>query len=314
MRVVVTGGAGFIGANLCRVLSRHPDVTDVVAFDDLSTGFADNVEGVPGVALVVGSILDDDALCRAVDGADAIVHLAARPSVPLSIADPVATNQVNVTGTLAVLEAARSANTYVVVASSSAIYGDSAVSPKHEQLAPTPLSPYGVSKVATEQYAIAYQHSFGVPTLALRFFNVYGPLQPAGHAYAAVVPALISAAIQRRPLPIFGDGNQIRDFVFVDTVANVLATAVTRRVVSATPVNLASGVATDLNELVRTLGKLFDYPLSVEHLPARTGDIIESTADQRAFRECFSDIVPDDLSTGLARTVEWFRTREQPSA
>jgi UDP-glucose 4-epimerase len=314
MKVLVTGGAGFIGANLCRVLSRHPDVTEVVAFDDLSTGFAENLEDVPGVSLVVGSILDDDSLRPVVDGADAIVHLAARPSVPLSIADPAATNRVNVTGTLAVLEAARAAKTYVVVASSSAIYGDSATSPKHEHLPPTPLSPYGVSKVATEQYAIAYSHSFGMPTLALRFFNVYGPLQPAGHAYAAVVPALISAAIERRPLPIFGDGTQVRDFVFVDTVADVLATAVTRRVVSPTPVNLASGTATDLNELVRTLRKLFDYPLSVDYLPARTGDIFESTADQGAFRACFPDIVPDDLSSGLARTVEWFRERAQSTA
>jgi UDP-glucose 4-epimerase len=314
MRVAVTGGAGFIGANLCRVLSAYPDVTDIVAFDDLSTGFSENLEGVPGVSLVVGSILDDDSLRRAVEGADAIVHLAARPSVPLSIANPEATNRVNVTGTLAVLEAARAANTYVLVASSSAIYGDSPTSPQHEGLAPTPLSPYGVSKVATEQYAIAYGHSFGVPTLALRFFNAYGPLQPAGHAYAAVVPALISAAIEGRPLPIFGDGTQVRDFVFVGTVANVLATAVTRRVVSPTPVNLASGVATDLNELVRTLGKLFDHPLGVEYLPARTGDILVSTADQRAFRTHFPDVVPDDLATGLARTVEWFRASRHPSA
>jgi UDP-glucose 4-epimerase len=312
VKVVVTGGAGFIGANLCRVLAAHTDVTRVVAFDDLSSGFADNLSGVAGVSLVVGSILDETALRQVTDGAGAIVHLAARPSVPLSIADPPASNSVNVDGTLAVLEAARAAASYVVVASSSAVYGDSPISPKDEEMAPRPLSPYGVSKVATEQYANAYLHSFGVPTLALRFFNVYGPLQPAGHAYAAVVPAFVSAAIQHAPLPIFGDGRQVRDFVSVDTVADVLATAVTQKVVSPTPVNLATGTATDLNELVRTLGKFFDYPLDVEYLPARTGDILVSTADQRAFRTLFPNVVADDLATGLARTVEWFRTGRHP--
>jgi UDP-glucose 4-epimerase len=312
MNVVVTGGAGFIGGNLCRVLAAHPAVTRVVAFDDLSTGFADNLRDVADVSLVVGSILDEAALRRVTRGVDAIVHLAARPSVPLSIADPEATNRVNVTGTLAVLEAARAANTYVVVASSSAVYGDSPISPKDEEMTPRPLSPYGVSKVATEQYANAYLHSFALPTLALRFFNVYGPLQPAGHAYAAVVPAFISAAIERRPLPVFGDGNQVRDFVFVDTVADVLTTAVVRKVVSPTPVNLASGTATDLNELIQTLEKFFDYPLGVEYLPARAGDILVSTADQQALRSHFPDCVPADLAAGLARTVEWFRTRRHP--
>lgn len=309
MKVLVTGGAGFIGANLCRVLAAHPDVSQVVAFDDLSTGSADNLDDVRGVRLVVGSILDDTALRRVAEGADAIVHLAARPSVPLSLADPRASNEVNVTGTLAVLEAARAANSYVVLASSSAIYGDSPISPKTEEMAPRPLSPYGVSKVATEQYANAYLHSFGVPTLALRFFNVYGPLQPAGHAYAAVVPAFVSAAIERRPLPVFGDGKQVRDFVFVDTVTSVLAAAVARKVVSPTPVNLASGTATDLNQLVRTLDQFFDHQLEVASLPARPGDILESIADQRAFRAIFPDCVPEDLTTGLARTVEWFRSR-----
>jgi UDP-glucose 4-epimerase len=312
MKVVVTGGAGFIGANLCRVLTEHPAVTRVVAFDDLSSGFADNLKDVPGVSLVVGSILDSSALRDVTEDTDAIVHLAARPSVALSIADPEASNRVNVTGTLAVLEAARLANRYVVVASSSAVYGDSPISPKDEGMAPRPLSPYGVSKVATEQYANAYLYSFGLPTLALRFFNVYGPLQAADHAYAAVVPAFISAALQRRPLPVFGDGKQVRDFIFVDTVCDVLATAVTQKVVSPTPVNLASGTATDLNELIRRLEQYFEYPLEVEHLPPRTGDILVSTADAGTFRSLFPGSVPEGLATGLARTIEWFRSGRHP--
>lgn len=316
MKVVVTGGAGFIGANLCRALVNHPDVTEVVVFDDLSTGFAENLDGVPGVTLTVGSILDPEALNRSLDGAGAVAHLAARPSVPLSIADPVASHHVNVTGTVHVLEAARSAGAYVVVASSSAVYGDNPTSPKSEDLAQQPISPYAVSKVATEGYAGAYLQSFGVQTLALRFFNVFGPLQPAGHAYAAVVPAFVSAALAGRPLPMFGDGRQVRDFVFVDTVADVLVSALTRRVSEPSPVNLASGTRTDLLTLVGELENILGRRLDVEHLPPRPGDVRDSQADRSRFRAVFPDVVPVDLHTGLSRTVDWFRAcgaERQPS-
>jgi UDP-glucose 4-epimerase len=193
MRVIVTGGAGFIGANLCRELMARPQVKEVVALDDLSTGRAENLHGTDA-ELVQASILDTGVLARLVDGADAVVHLAARPSVPRSLADPVTSHNVNATGTVRVLEACRQASVHVVAASSSSVYGAVPTLPKHEDLATRPLSPYGAAKLAAEAYTLAYGASFGLPVLAFRFFNVYGPLQPAGHAYAAVIPAFVDAA------------------------------------------------------------------------------------------------------------------------
>jgi UDP-glucose 4-epimerase len=312
MKVVVTGGAGFIGANLCRMLTEMPAVTEIVAFDDLSTGLRGNLLGLDQVRLVEASILDAAALQASVDGADAVVHLAARPSVPMSLTDPMASHQVNVTGTVQVLEAARKTGSYVVVASSSAVYGDNPVSPKHEGLAQQPLSPYGVTKVATEGYAAAYLHSFGVPTLALRFFNIFGPLQAPGHAYAAVVPAFVDAAIAGRPIPVHGDGLQTRDFVYVDTVAATLATAVLERITHPGPVNLASGTYTDLVTLVGELEEILGRSLEVEHHPARVGDIRDSQGDGSTFRSLFPLVQPVDLRTGLRRTVEWFQAAGVP--
>ena len=193
----------------------------------------------------------------------AIVHLAARPSVPRSLADPVASHLANATGTVEVLEAARRTGAHVVVASSSSVYGATATLPKREDLPTRPMSPYAASKLATEAYTNAYAHSFGLPTLALRFFNVFGPRQPAGHAYAAVVPTFVDAALAGRPLPIDGDGRQTRDFTYVDTVAAVIADAVVRRVTDPDPVNLAFGTRTDLLTLVELLERR-------DRSPART--------------------------------------------
>ncbi|HVN50704.1 MAG TPA: NAD-dependent epimerase/dehydratase family protein, partial [Acidimicrobiales bacterium] len=184
MRVVVTGGAGFIGANLCRVLLAS-GVDEVVVLDDLSSGSLENLDGV-GVRFVEGSILERDLLDATFAGADSVVHLGARPSVPRSIADPMASHLANATGTVEVLEAARRAGgPSVIVASSSSVYGANETLPKHEDLAARPMSPYAASKLAAEAYALAWQHSYGLPVLAFRFFNVFGPLQLPGHAYAA---------------------------------------------------------------------------------------------------------------------------------
>jgi UDP-glucose 4-epimerase len=308
MKVLVTGGAGFIGANLCRELMRRPEVDRVVALDDLSTGRADNLDGT-GAELVEGSILDTAVLGRLVAESDAVVHLAARPSVPRSLADPVASHDVNATGTVRVLEACRRETVHVVAASSSSVYGSVASLPKHEDLPTRPLSPYGASKLATEAYVLAYGASFGLPSLAFRFFNVYGPLQPAGHAYAAVVPTFVDAAMRGEPLLIHGDGLQTRDFTFVGTVTAVLADAVLRRVTSDEPVNLAFGTRVSVLELTRRLAGVLGTPVEVRHGPPRAGDVRESQAADDRLRRLFPSASAVPLEEGLRRTVAWFRGR-----
>ena len=303
----MTGGAGFIGANLCRRLSSAGE--RVVALDDLSTGNLDNLRGID-VTFVEGSILDATALDGALDGATAVVHLAARPSVPRSIADPVASHLANATGTVEVLEAARRAgNVHVIVASSSSVYGANPTLPKHEDLATQPLSPYAASKLATEAYALAYQQSFGLPALAFRFFNVFGPLQPAGHAYAAVVPAFVAAALAGEPLVVHGDGKQSRDFTYVDTVTEVIADAIARRVTSPTPVNLAFGTRTDLLSLIAELEVILGTAVAVEHVETRAGDVKHSQADSTRLHELFPDVVATPLPDALRATVDWFRAQ-----
>jgi len=251
MTIVVTGGAGFIGANLCRELLGRG--AEVVVLDDLSTGDRANLDGVDA-RLVEGSILDDGALDAALAGATSVVHLAARPSVPKSIVDPVASHDANATGTVLVLEAMRRHDVpHVVVASSSAVYGANEVLPKREDLVPMPVSPYAASKLATEQYALAWGTSYGLRALAFRFFNVFGPLQAAGHDYAAVVPAFVEAALRGEPLPVHGDGTQSRDFTYVGSVCSVLADAVERRVADPEPVNLAFGSRVTLLEVIAEL-------------------------------------------------------------
>ena len=314
MKVVVTGGAGFIGSNLGRELLSRPDVDEVIALDDLSTGFRANLEGT-GIRLLDGTILDPDALDAACDGADAVVHLAALPSVPRSVLDPVASHHANATGTLEVLQAARRAgDLHVVVASSSSVYGANRELPKREGMRTAPISPYAVSKQATEAYAMSFGHSYGLPTLAFRFFNVYGPLQSAGHAYAAVIPAFVDAALRGMPLTIHGDGEQTRDFTYVGTVTRVIADAVTRTVTDLEPVNLAFGTRTTLNALVGELSDVLGFAPQVEHVEPRTGDVRDSQADNARLRHHFPDVQPVPLREGLEQTVDWFRTLPGPRA
>ena len=305
MHVLVTGGAGFIGANLCRALELAGHT--VTAFDDLSTGFSGNLDGTDA-ELVVGTILDTAALEAAIAPADAVVHLAARPSVPRSIVDPVASHLVNATGTVNVLEAARrDGSRHVISAGSSSVYGANPELPKHEGLATRPVSPYAASKLAAEAYTLAYGHSYGLPTLAFRFFNVFGPLQAAGHAYAAVIPAFADAALRGEPIPVDGDGTQSRDFTFVDTLTAVVVDAVNRQVTSDLPVNLAYGTRTDLLTVISMIDDLVDGDVTVEHGPARPGDVAHSQADDRRIRALFPDIEPVPLAIGLKATVDWMR-------
>jgi UDP-glucose 4-epimerase len=283
---------------------------EVAVIDDLSSGSPSNLDGV-AVRRVDATILDDAALDDALSGAQSVVHLAARASVPRSIADPVACHAVNTTGTLAVLEGARRHRIdHVVVASSAAVYGVEPELPKHEGLPALPVSPYGATKLATEAYALAWEESYGIRALALRFFNVFGPLQPASHAYAAVVPAFVDAALAGEALQVYGDGLQSRDFVFVGSVASVLADAVERGVAHEGPVNLAFGSRVTLLELIAELEAVLGRSLERVHHDPRPGDVRHSQADQTRFRSLFPDAEPVALRDGLAATVRWFETGE----
>jgi UDP-glucose 4-epimerase len=312
LRVLVTGGAGFIGANLCAALTRDEQVAAVVVLDDLSTGVRSNLDDL-NVELVEGSILDPETLDRVMEGIDSIVHLAARPSVSRSLGDPLATHTINATGTIQVLEAARrGGRPHVIVASSSSVYGANPALPKDEGLATLPMSPYAASKLATEAYALSYQRSFELPVLAFRFFNVFGPLQPVGHAYAAVVPAFVFAALHGEPLVVHGDGTQTRDFTFVGTVAQVLRAAIHGRVTHEEPVNLAFGTRTNLLELIELLEQLIGHRLAVEHTPPRVGDVRHSQADATRLQELFTEVEPVGLEPALRATLEWFDSTTGP--
>jgi UDP-glucose 4-epimerase len=306
--VLVTGGAGFIGANLCRRLQDDPAVREVRVLDDLSSGDMGNLDGLD-VRFSVGSILDVEALDAAVAGCTQIVHLAAVPSVPRSIEDPVRSHEANATGTLRVLEAARRhGGLHVTLASSSSVYGANPVTPKTEDLQCRPMSPYAVSKLAAEQYAMAYAQCYGLPVMPFRFFNVFGPLQAAGHAYAAVVPAFVSAALAGKAVHVYGDGWQTRDFTFVGTVTQVLREAVVSGVTNG-PTNLAFGTRTALLEVIALLGDVLAEPMHVEHLPPRVGDVRDSQADSTAVHSLFPDVQPVPLLDGLHATVDWFSSQ-----
>lgn len=307
MIVVVTGGAGFIGANLCRELCSRAEVSAVRVLDDLSTGYRANLTGLP-VEFTEGSILDPATLDRVLAGADAVVHLAARPSVPRSVLDPLTSHHINATGTLEVLQAARRAgDLHVVVASSSSVYGANRALPKAETMRTAPISPYAVSKQATESYTLAFGHTYALPTLAFRFFNVYGPLQSAGHAYAAVIPAFVDAALRGQSVTVHGDGSQTRDFTYVGSVTEVLADAVLGRVTDTEPVNLAFGARVSLMGLIEALGEAVGTPLRVTHVNRRTGDVQDSQASSDRLRSHFPRTVPVPLARGLSETVDWFR-------
>lgn len=253
------------------------------------------------------SILNFEGLKQAVEGVDSIVHLGAIPSVPRSIANPRASHDANTTGTLNVLEAAREVGVeHVIVASSSSVYGSNPKLPKNEQDYTRPLSPYAVSKLATESYALAYQRSYGLKTLAFRFFNVYGPNQAADHAYAAVIPRFLDAVLDGKPAQVHGDGKQSRDFTYVDTVCAVICQAVLKQVYSSEPINLAYGTNTTLLALLEQIETELGRPVERNHVAPRTGDVRASQADNALVREFFPEVQPVELKDGLARTMEWF--------
>lgn len=305
MRLLITGGAGFIGSNLARLALGEGIAVTVL--DDLSTGYRANLEGLD-VDFVEGSLLDPKALARSLRDVDSVVHLGAIGSVPRSIADPMRSHAANATGTLLLLEEARrSGVSHLVGASSSSVYGANPALPKGEREWVRPMSPYAVTKLATEQYLLAYQDSFDMKTLAFRFFNVFGPRQAAGHAYAAVIPIFIDALLSGRPLPVNGDGRHSRDFTYVGTVCQVLLEAAQQRLSHPEPVNLAFGTNTTLLELVEALSRVTGLTPVVEHHDERAGDVKHSQADNATLRALFPEVRPVPLEQGLAETVAWFK-------
>lgn len=307
MKMLITGGAGFIGANLAEFVLAKDAGHSIVVLDDFSTGREDNLDGLD-IELVRGSVVDPDAVDRAASGVDAIVHLGALGSVPRSVADPMTSHASNLTGTLHVMETARREGAYVVFASSSSVYGSNPKLPKSEFDWTRPMSPYAVTKLGAEGYVLAYQFAYGLPTLAFRFFNVYGPKQAADQAYAAVIPKFLDAALSGETIEVHGDGLQSRDFTYVDTVCAALYDAVVNRVVVPDPVNLAFGTNTTLIDLIEQIRLHVDEDLEVSHVEPRLGDVRASMSDGERIRELFPSLKPVELKVGLEKTVDWFRS------
>jgi len=312
VRALVTGGAGFIGHHLVRALVDRGD--EVAVLDDLSSGQPSRVQPVrERIDFVEGSILDQAALDRAIDGAEVVFHEAALASVAISVADPIRTNEVNVGGTIAVLlAAARHRVRRVVFAGSSAVYGEPRRLPLDEEQRPMPASPYGVSKLAAEQYVHVLAKLHGVDSAVLRYFNVYGPGQDPASEYAAVIPKFITAVLGGGRPTINGSGAIARDFVFVDDVvaANLLAAQPTSP--SGLTCNIATGDRTTLVQLLDAVCRAAGRTVEPIYGPPRDGDILDSVADITMAREAISYRPLVRLDEGIARTVAWYR--EPPSA
>jgi UDP-glucose 4-epimerase len=311
-KICVTGAAGFIGGHLAEELLRQGH--EVAGLDDFSSGKRENAALLarhPSFTLVEGSIADPDAALRAVAGATWVFHLAAIPSVPLSVAEPERTNAVNVGGTVNLLEIARKAGVQrVVLACSCAAYGDGPEQPKHEGLVPRPMSPYAAQKIACELYAQTYTRAYGLPCVALRYFNVYGPRQDPKSEYAAAIPRFTTRLLQgQRPI-VFGDGLQTRDFVHIADVVRANLLAATSDKAPGEVVNVASGVSSSLIDLIATLKQVIGSSaagLEIEHQAPRAGDLRESSADISKARAVLGYEPRVQLKEGLAGVVEFFR-------
>ncbi|MDN7012266.1 SDR family oxidoreductase [Methanoculleus sp. FWC-SCC3] len=307
MRYIVTGGAGFIGSNLAERLARNGH--EVVIVDDLSAGRRENIDHLlvhPRVIFIEGSVTDLDLLIDACAGADGIFHQAAVASVPRSVANPLETNAVNVTGTLNVLWAAKECNVpTVVAASTSAIYGDDPVFPKRETMAAGPLSPYAVSKLAGEYYGKVFADLYGIRTVFLRYFNVFGPRQDPNSEYAAVIPKFITRLLEDKPPIIYGDGEQTRDFIFVTDV--VRANILSMEGGASGVFNIAGGSRISLNHLASILAEITSIHHQPIYEPPRPGDVRDSLAEITRAQDAFGFSPHSTLEAGLRETVAWFR-------
>jgi UDP-glucose 4-epimerase len=302
-KIAVTGGAGFIGSNLVeRLLSKGHEITVV---DDLSTGLKSNLD-LNKITFHELSLTNRDGLAKALIGADAIVHLGARGSVPRSLKNPIATHDVNATGTLNVLEAARSNSAQVIFSSSSSVYGRNGQLPKDESMWLSPLTPYAASKLAAEGYVQAYGAAYEVPVTLLRFFNVFGPKQRPDHEYAAVLPKWIWKAMNNEAIDVYGDGSQTRDFTYVRTVLDVIEDAINRGVKTEGAVNLAYGNRISLLTTIDLLKAHFP-DLKVNFIDIRPGDVKDSQNDPVLLKKLFPDVTPTEFPVALSETVNWLK-------
>jgi len=302
-KVGVTGGAGFIGSNLSERLVSSG--YEVVIVDDLSTGLLANIDKKKTTFNQI-SIEDPKALSFALRDCEAIFHLAARGSVPRSIVNPVATNEVNSTGTLNVLEVARASGAHVIFSSSSSVYGRNTELPKDESMWLGPMTPYAASKLAAESYIQAYASSYGVQTTLLRFFNVFGPRQRPDHEYAAVLPKWIWLAMNEKPIEVFGDGTTTRDFTYVDTVVDVAISALENNILTEGAVNVAFGNKISLNMVIGLLRKQFPN-LEVTFKESRLGDVKESQNDPKLLKSLFPEVSPKSFEEAFSESIKWLK-------
>lgn len=304
MRIGITGGAGFIGTNLVRALINLGYEVSVI--DDLSNGNSANLANL-NYKFVHGSITSNKDLEEFAKNLDYIVHLAARGSVPRSIEDPIATHNVNVTGTLNILELARSKKIPIIFSSSSSVYGENTKLPKSEQDWLLPISPYAASKLACEGMFSGWANAYNMNVLVLRFFNVFGPFQRPDNPYAAVIPKWCLSIIKDKNIQVYGDGEQIRDFTYVDDVVNVIITAIQNRITSYSAINLAFGKKISLNEIIEHL-RIINPDFEVDYLPPRLGDVRNSLSDGILIKGKFPKIVSTDFKYNLMTTFEWIRS------
>ncbi len=305
---LITGIAGFIGSNIARALLAQGD--SVRGIDNFVTGKRANLEDLKGIELIDGTIEDPESCARACRGVEFVFHEAALASVPRSVTDPVSTNNANVTGTLNLLVAARDAGVgRVVYAGSSSAYGDQPTLPKREDMIPDPISPYAVSKLAGEHYVRSFTRVYGLETVTLRYFNVFGPHQDPSSQYSGVLAKFSLGMLEGRTPVIYGDGTQSRDFTYIENVvtANLLAIAAPAESVSGGVFNVATEQRITLNDAVRSLRELTGYAGPVEYEPARAGDIAHSLADISRARAAFGYEPKVNFHEGLSRTLAWYR-------
>src|SRR6266852_2752110 len=310
---LITGDAGFIGSTLARAVLAQGG--EVVGFDNFSTGKHENLDGVlDRIHFHEADLLDLDALHQACRGVDYVFHEAAIPSVPRSVKDPLGSNQANVNGTLNVLVAARDARVKrVVYAASSSAYGDTPTLPKREDMPPNPISPYAVAKLASEYYMISFYRCYGLETVCLRYFNIFGPRQDPTSPYSGVLAKFIVQMLKGEQPTIFGDGEQSRDFTYVDNAveANLLACKAAANEVAGRVFNVATGRRVDLNETFQILKKLNGYPENVSYGPERAGDVKHSLADLSRAKKHLGYTPKVDFEEGLRRTIDWYRNQER---